>query len=58
MPAHTDLGSGGRILAGILAIAVIWWLAALRKRLKNGEAGPRYAFEHPDEETTAVSELR
>jgi amino acid transporter len=48
----------GFVFAGILAIAVIWWLAALRKRLKNGEAGPRYAFEHPDEETTAVSELR
>ncbi|MGV8874531.1 MAG: amino acid permease [Rhodococcus sp. (in: high G+C Gram-positive bacteria)] len=38
----------GFVLAGILALAVAWWVFVLRHRLKAGEAGSRYAFDHPD----------
>lgn len=41
------------VFAGVIALAVLWWLLVLRPRLRNGEAGPRYAQEHPDKvETT------
>lgn len=45
------------VFAGFLALAVIWWVLVLRKRLKSGEAGPRYAQEHSDDHSPAVSEI-
>jgi hypothetical protein len=45
------------VFAGFMALAAIWWLLALRKRLTKGEAGPRYAQEHPDDHSPAVSEI-
>ncbi|TQL67372.1 amino acid/polyamine/organocation transporter (APC superfamily) [Nocardioides albertanoniae] len=44
----------GFVLAGILGLAVVWWLVVLRGRLRQGQAGPRYAQDHPDE-TVAVN---
>lgn len=44
------------VFAGIMALALVWWLLVLRRRLRNGEAGPRYAQDHPDEEIRAVSD--
>ncbi|WP_052226835.1 APC family permease [Microbacterium mangrovi] len=46
------------VFGGIVSIALVWWLVSLRKRLKDGQAGSRYAFEHPDEETVSITELR
>lgn len=48
----------GYVFAGIMAVAALWWLFALRRRLRNGEAGPRYAKEHPDDAGIAITELR
>ncbi|MEV8148439.1 amino acid permease [Arthrobacter sp. NPDC080073] len=45
------------VFAGFVAVAVIWWALVLRKRLKRGEAGPRYAQEHTDKGSPAVSEI-
>jgi amino acid transporter len=38
----------GYVFAGILALPLLWWVAVLRRRLEVGEAGPRYAANHPD----------
>jgi len=45
------------VFAGILALALIWWLATLRRRLKEGNAGPRYAQEHQNE-TPSATDIR
>lgn len=37
------------VFAGIVALGFIWWLLVLRRRLRNGDAGPRFAQDHPDE---------
>ncbi len=47
----------GLVFAGILALALAWWLLVLRKRLASGHAGPRYAQEHPDG-SPAATEVR
>lgn len=39
----------GYVFAGILSLPLLWWLLVLRRRLQLGEAGPRYAAEHPGE---------
>jgi amino acid transporter len=39
----------GLVFAGVLALAFLWWLLVLRRRLEAGRAGPRFAQEHPDE---------
>ena len=39
----------GYVFAGILSLPLLWWLLVLRGRLQNGDAGPRYAADHPDE---------
>ncbi|MCU1422567.1 MAG: amino acid permease [Microbacteriaceae bacterium] len=38
----------GFVFAGVLAVGALWWLVVLRRRLSSGEAGPRYAQNHPD----------
>ncbi|PRY18559.1 APC family permease [Kineococcus rhizosphaerae] len=38
----------GFVFAGIVGVAFAWWLLALRRRLRLGLAGPRFAQEHPD----------
>ncbi|MFY0407752.1 APC family permease [Solicola sp. PLA-1-18] len=38
----------GLVFAGIMLLALLWWLLVLRRRLGSGQAGPRYAQEHPD----------
>lgn len=48
----------GYVFAGIMAVAALWWLIVLRKRLGDGEAGPRYAKEHPDDAGVAVADLQ
>ncbi|MHC5797119.1 APC family permease [Lacisediminihabitans sp. FW035] len=42
----------GLVFAGVLAVAAIWWLLVLRRRLAGGQAGPLYAQDHPDEVPT------
>ncbi len=42
----------GLVFAGVMALAVLWWLIVLRRRLVSGEAGPRYAETHPVPELT------
>ena len=37
----------GYVFAGIVALAGLWWLVVLRKRLRSGQAGPNYAQSHP-----------
>jgi amino acid transporter len=41
----------GWVFLGVMAVAAIWWLAAVRPRLKRGDAGPLYASTHPEEFT-------
>lgn len=48
----------GYVFAGIMAVAALWWLIVLRKRLGDGEAGSRYAKEHPDDAGVAVADLQ
>lgn len=38
----------GAVFASIVAIGAAWWLVVLRRRIATGDAGPRYAIEHPD----------
>lgn len=45
------------VFAGILALGFLWWLLVLRRRLRTGEAGPRYAREHPEEAAPAVADI-
>jgi amino acid transporter len=47
----------GYVFGGIVALAALWWLLALRRRLKTGHAGPHYARNHPDEVNSATSEI-
>lgn len=44
----------GFVFAGILGLALLWWLLVLRRRLQVGDAGPRYARDHPDEAPAVV----
>ena len=37
------------VFAGIIALGALWYLLVLRRRLAEGQAGPRYSQEHPDE---------
>lgn len=39
----------GFVFGGIFALGALWWLLVLRRRIATGDAGPRYAQEHPDE---------
>jgi amino acid transporter len=39
----------GLVFAVVLALAALWWLLVLRRRLATGQAGPRYAQNHPDD---------
>ncbi|SDT12931.1 APC family permease [Microlunatus soli] len=39
----------GFVFAGVVALAALWWLLVLRRRLAVGQAGPRFAQDHPDE---------
>jgi len=41
----------GFVLAGILGLALLWWLFVLRRRLQVGDARPQYARDHPDSDT-------
>ncbi|SCL32038.1 APC family permease [Micromonospora inyonensis] len=43
----------GLVFAGILGLPLLWWLLVLRRRLKAGGAGTRYAQQHPDENQSA-----
>ena len=36
------------VFAGIIALALLWWLLVLRRRLSTGQAGPGYARRHAD----------
>lgn len=39
----------GFVFAGVIALAALWWLVVVRRRLAAGRAGPLFAQEHPDE---------
>lgn len=39
----------GFVFAGVIALAALWWLVVVRRRLATGQAGPLFAQEHPDE---------
>jgi amino acid transporter len=39
----------GYVFGGMVAVAGLWWLLVLRRRLKHRQAGPHFAMEHPDE---------
>ncbi|RFA07102.1 amino acid permease [Subtercola boreus] len=41
----------GFVFGGIVVLAALWYLVVVRRRLTTGNAGPRYAQQHPDEET-------
>ena len=37
------------VFLGVVAIGALWWIFAIRPRLRRGEAGPLYASTHPEE---------
>ncbi|MCU1529293.1 MAG: amino acid permease [Frondihabitans sp.] len=47
--ALPQFAGNGWVFLGILVVAGLWWLVAVRRRLRRGDAGPRYAVEHPEE---------
>lgn len=44
-----EFAGNGYVFAGVLVVAALWYLLVVRRRLRNGEAGPRYALTHPEE---------
>ncbi|GAA1488082.1 APC family permease [Brachybacterium sacelli] len=45
------------VFAGFMALAALWWVTALRQRLRTGRAGPYYATEHPDAAPLPMAEI-
>jgi amino acid transporter len=51
-----DFRPNAIVFAVTMALAALWWLAALRKRVDRAEAGPRYALASSNTVTAVRSE--
>ena len=44
-----QFAGNGWVFLGLIVVAALWYLLAVRSRLRRGEAGPTYAVTHPEE---------